>query len=250
PPTSRASGSHQGQNSNANPPRRSSSTRNTTPTILRPRPQAPQPPPPPRRPDDSLQLSSRSMPTVRDSFWYCSDFMIGAGMVVLQPTTGKVLLLYEPRMDYWFFPKGRKDVGESLEQTALREAYEESGYRVDFLPLFLPTNAPIPPADRARGEQPCAEPFYVNTHAWGPRRRVRPNDVSYPGDKGGEYLTFWYIGQIAHDAVHEGDTGMPDEKEYQSHLLTLDDACARLKGCGMDHFATILCTAYALWQGT
>lgn len=65
------------------------------------------------------------MPTVRDSFWYCSDFMIGAGMVVLQPTTGKVLLLYEPRMDYWFFPKGRKDVGESLEQTALREAYEE-----------------------------------------------------------------------------------------------------------------------------
>lgn len=43
---------------------------------------------------------------------------------------------------------------------------------------------------------------------------------------------------------------MPDEKEYQSHLLTLDDACARLKGCGMDHFATILCTAYALWQGT
>ena len=27
--------------------------------------------------------------------------------------------------DYWFLPKGRKDVGESLEDTALREGYEE-----------------------------------------------------------------------------------------------------------------------------
>ena len=57
--------------------------------------------------------------------WYCADFMVGAGMVVLQPATGKVMLLYAPRGKYWFFPKGRKDVGETLERTALREAYEE-----------------------------------------------------------------------------------------------------------------------------
>lgn len=43
---------------------------------------------------------------------------------------------------------------------------------------------------------------------------------------------------------------MPDEKEYQSHLLTFEEACARLKGCWMDDFAAMLCMAYALWQQT
>lgn len=46
-------------------------------------------------------------------------------MVIIQPSTRKVVLLYERRRNYWFLPKGRKDIGESLEQTALREAYEE-----------------------------------------------------------------------------------------------------------------------------
>lgn len=32
--------------------------------------------------------------------------------------------------------------------------------------------------------------------AWGPRRRH-----DRPGSLGGEYLTFWYVGQISHDAV-------------------------------------------------
>ena len=58
--------------------------------------------------------------------------MLGSGMVVIQPSSGKVLVLCEKYKDahgrehsYWFLPKGRKDVGESLEQAALREAYEE-----------------------------------------------------------------------------------------------------------------------------
>ena len=53
-------------------------------------------------------------------------------MVIIQPATGKAVILRELHGDgqgrmyeYWFLPKGRKDVGESLEQTALREAYEE-----------------------------------------------------------------------------------------------------------------------------
>ena len=53
-------------------------------------------------------------------------------MVIIQPSSGKVVLLREVHQDQqgncyarWFLPKGRKDVGESLEQTALREAHEE-----------------------------------------------------------------------------------------------------------------------------
>jgi 8-oxo-dGTP pyrophosphatase MutT (NUDIX family) len=57
--------------------------------------------------------------------------MLGAGMVVIQPSTQKVVLVYDREREHWFLPRGRKDVGESLEQTALREAYEEV-WRVTF----------------------------------------------------------------------------------------------------------------------
>ena len=53
--------------------------------------------------------------------------MLGAGMVIFQPSTHKVVVVYETEKQYWFLPRGRKDVGESLEQTALREASEEVG---------------------------------------------------------------------------------------------------------------------------
>jgi len=53
--------------------------------------------------------------------------MLGAGMVVFQPSTQRIVVVYETEKEYWFLPRGRKDVGESLEQAALREAYEEVG---------------------------------------------------------------------------------------------------------------------------
>lgn len=46
-------------------------------------------------------------------------------MLIIQKNTHKVVLVYERAKNYHFLPKGRKDVGESLEQAALREAYEE-----------------------------------------------------------------------------------------------------------------------------
>lgn len=65
------------------------------------------------------------IPRVTRKEWPCSEFMLGAGMVIIQPSSGKVVLVYEQRKKYWFLPKGRKDVGESLEEAVLREAYEE-----------------------------------------------------------------------------------------------------------------------------
>ena len=80
---------------------------------------SPLPPPPP--PLSKLYSS----PGVQDSYWCSQDFMLGAGMVLIQENTHKIVVVYETLKKYWFFPRGRKDIGESLEQTALREAYEE-----------------------------------------------------------------------------------------------------------------------------
>ncbi|KAF8961916.1 hypothetical protein BDZ97DRAFT_1663455 [Flammula alnicola] len=61
------------------------------------------------------------------------DYMLGAGMAIIQQNTHKIVVIYETKRKYWFrvFPRGRKDIGESLEQTALREAYEEVSSPLD-----------------------------------------------------------------------------------------------------------------------
>jgi len=50
----------------------------------------------------------------------------GGGVVVRD---GEVLLVHRPRYDDWTFPKGKADPGESDEDCALREVWEETGLR-------------------------------------------------------------------------------------------------------------------------
>ena len=48
----------------------------------------------------------------------------GGGIVVRD---GRVLLVHRPKYDDWTFPKGKADDGESDEDCALREVWEETG---------------------------------------------------------------------------------------------------------------------------
>lgn len=72
-----------------------------------------------------VNLGPLSSPAIPDSLIYASRFLLGVGMVIIQPSSGKVVLVNDPTEDHWFLPKGRKDMGETLEHAALREAYEE-----------------------------------------------------------------------------------------------------------------------------
>jgi 8-oxo-dGTP pyrophosphatase MutT (NUDIX family) len=62
---------------------------------------------------------------VPESLFYSSSFMLGGGMVIIQPSSRRIVVVHEEKREFWFLPKGRKDIGESLEEAALREAYEE-----------------------------------------------------------------------------------------------------------------------------
>ena len=75
---------------------------------------------------DPYQLSHLSTPAVPPTLWACCDFVVAAGLCILQPSTGRVVLLSvgDKESKRWFLPRGRKDIGESLEATALREGYE------------------------------------------------------------------------------------------------------------------------------
>jgi 8-oxo-dGTP diphosphatase len=50
-----------------------------------------------------------------------------AGGIVVRD--GKVLVVHRPKYDDWTFPKGKAEEGESDEDCALREVYEEAGLR-------------------------------------------------------------------------------------------------------------------------
>jgi len=105
-----------------------------TKTVPQRGPAIPQPilrdPPPP--------LTRYSTIGVADSAWSSRDFILGAGMIIIQKTTHKVMVLFDTQKRRWFFPRGRKDIGESLEEAALREAYEE--VRMLFLVYFPQKN--------------------------------------------------------------------------------------------------------------
>ena len=56
-----------------------------------------------------------------------STLVLAAGGYVFNHQ-GEVLLVHRPKYDDWSFPKGKLDKGESLEECALREVFEETGF--------------------------------------------------------------------------------------------------------------------------
>ncbi len=58
--------------------------------------------------------------------------LIAAGAVVTRkgPTGREVLLVHRPKYDDWSFPKGKRDPGEHVTQTACREVLEETGVEI------------------------------------------------------------------------------------------------------------------------
>lgn len=57
---------------------------------------------------------------------------VKAGCVVLNENE-EVLLVSNNKGEIWAFPKGHSEEGETLEQSALREVKEETGYEVEIL---------------------------------------------------------------------------------------------------------------------
>ena len=65
--------------------------------------------------------------------------MLAAGGIIRNDSS-EFLVIHRPKYDDWSFPKGKLDNGENLEECALREVHEETGFQCE-LRDFLGTVA-------------------------------------------------------------------------------------------------------------
>ena len=59
---------------------------------------------------------------------------VGCGVIITNE--GKILLQHRADEDNWCIPGGVMELGETFEETAIRETYEETGLHVEGLRLF------------------------------------------------------------------------------------------------------------------
>ncbi|TIA82723.1 hypothetical protein D6C76_02317 [Aureobasidium pullulans] len=118
----------------------------------------------------------RANPPV-DKYFPSDSLVIGAGVVIFHLATNRVVVCKDTRNDVWFLPKGRRDASEETGVTAIREGFEESGYRNRLLPLPLPHIQPRPNGDAQKCD---TEPIAT---------RLLPVATHY------QYMLFWYAAE-------------------------------------------------------
>jgi 8-oxo-dGTP pyrophosphatase MutT (NUDIX family) len=107
------------------------------------------------------------------SLHHASNFVISCGTVTLDLQQSKALLIR------WrnpaggvelMLPKGRKNIGETLKDAALRETLEETGYEASLIPLPVPTLATSDEASKKTGL--VTEPVSVTGRYRGDVRKI------------------------------------------------------------------------------
>lgn len=117
--------------------------------------------------------------------------LAGAGVTIFHLATSRIVICKDTRNGVYFLPKGRKDASEETTTTAIREGYEESGYRCRLLPLPVPHLQPSPAAANGSGvgdedegstgkEKWVIEPLAT---------RMMPVAREY------QYMLFWYAAE-------------------------------------------------------
>lgn len=195
------------------------------------------------------------------SFRHNIDFNITAGTVTFHPKTHHVLVILNKKYheDIWQLPKGRKDLGEDMQVTAIRETHEETGHLVRLVPTHLWTRATLP-----RGVIPLPEVPPLSAHALQSSDPSLPMMVDTINDPNTEpvgmvtyadtqastaldvtKLCFFYLAELVNpDAAPDNDTQNPGEG-LEARWMSVADARQSLR---FEAEREALLCAAALWD--
>ncbi|CZT16009.1 related to NUDIX domain [Ramularia collo-cygni] len=144
-----------------------------------------------------------------------TEFVESAGAILFHASTKQICLVHSHERNQWLLAKGRRNIGETRQQTAIRESQEETGFPCRLLPVTLRTRC-TPDAeeleftpDVPRRFEKVTEPFML-TH------RILPGN-------NGVKLIWWFIGVIDENAPL-----LKGEDMFLAKLFGFEDAMATL----------------------
>lgn len=141
------------------------------------------------------------------SLFFANQFAISCGTVALDVARSKVLLIRWRKTGEYLLPKGRKDIGESLEHAATRETFEETGIPVKLLPVHIKSMATLPASMRGTD---------------GPRAVTEPFAVTQRMNNGILKIIFWYVASADSTVIPQQGTQDEDE-DFDTVWVGFDD---------------------------
>jgi 8-oxo-dGTP pyrophosphatase MutT (NUDIX family) len=147
---------------------------------------------------------------------FSDEFVESAGVVLFDLTTHRICLLEVKGSREYVLPKGRRNIGESRREAALREVLEETGYNCRILSVNMTTRTPPKDestvySDEARRFENIEEPFALTQRQLGERNLK---------------LIWWFIATI--DKPDESKTTYSSELKFQVTFLPYEAAVTAL----------------------
>lgn len=155
--------------------------------------------------------------TLANTQYTPSDYVESCGAILFKVSTREICLVHSHDRNEWLLPKGRRNIGETRQQGAIREVQEETGFPSRLLPINLESRC-TPNVEEEIGFTPdkprlfegVIEPFEL-TH------RILRRDQ-------GMKLIWWYIAAINEDkSLLKGEPDL-----YSSKLFGFEEAIAAL----------------------
>jgi 8-oxo-dGTP pyrophosphatase MutT (NUDIX family) len=141
-------------------------------------------------------------------------FVESVGAIAIKTSTREICLVHYVERDEWLLAKGRRNVGESRLEAALREIKEETGYSCRMLPLTMTTRAPPAVENGDCPDEPTVHKEVCEPFMFTCRHLEEGRDVK---------LIWWYVAAIDETAVVERG-----EEQFNIRLFEFEEALRML----------------------
>lgn len=126
-------------------------------------------------------------------------FIQTGAAIIIRNEKNQILLQLRTDRDKWGLPGGCQDLGENLRQTAVREAYEETGIKLNPSEIILIDTLS---GKSRKNSYPNGDIVYNNTSLY--LAKVSLNDTSnLKGDSETKKLQFFNLGEIPKNLMDE-----------------------------------------------